>query len=383
MLSRNRARSRSAYADQLSSTGTKHAPFLVPVDDDTALSDTSFARRTNSTELNWPLLPCPRGPLSSLVISAFQREPGTLGSTPSISGVDALSDDDFSLALYLCYEVHYRGVTDNGWEWDPGLLKFRAELERAFENRLRDETAPVTSHSSSEVTSALDEVLRASSGPSLSTFLLETGTLNQFREFCIHRSAYQLKEADPHTFGIPRLTGEAKAAMVEIQYDEYGSGEAAAMHSTLFGNTMRALDLDSAYGSFLEVLPGVTLATVNLVSMFALHRRWRGALVGHLAVFEMTSVEPMGRYSQALERLGIESEGRRFYDVHVTADKRHGLIARDRMVAGLIEDEPELAPDLLFGAAALLMLEQRFATHLLDAWVDNRSSLLPRGRSFD
>jgi hypothetical protein len=157
--------------------------------------------------------------------------------------------------------------------------------------------------------------------------------LDQLCEFCIHRSAYQLKEADPHTFGIPRLTGEAKAAMVEIQFEEYGSGNAAEMHSVLFGNTMRALNLDSSYGSYVEVLPGATLATVNLVSMFALHRRWRAALVGHLAVFEMTSVEPMARYSRALDRFGIGSEGRRFYDVHVKADERHALIARDRMVA--------------------------------------------------
>jgi hypothetical protein len=203
--------------------------------------------------------------------------------------------------------------------------------------------------------------------------------LEQFREFCVHRSAYQLKEADPHTFGIPRLSGEAKAAMVAIQYDEYGSGDPAAMHSTLFGNTMRALGLDASYGSYLEVLPGVTLSTVNLVSMFGLHRRWRAALVGHLAVFEMTSVEPMGRYSRALERFGIGPEGRRFYDVHVTADKRHGEIARDRMVTGLIRAEPALASDLLFGVAALMMLEERFATHLLDAWANSRTSLVPWG----
>jgi hypothetical protein len=91
----------------------------------------------------------------------------------------------------------------------------------------------------------------------------------------------------------------------------------------------------------------------------------------------MTSVEPMGRYSNALARFGIGPEGRRFYDVHVIADERHALIARDRMVAGLIRAEPGLGPDLLFGAAAILMLEQRLTTHLLSAWADNRSSLLP------
>jgi hypothetical protein len=310
------------------------------------------------------------------VITAFSQQPGTLGATPRVVGVDALSDDDFALALYLCYEVHYRAVCDGGWEWDADLLTFRAELEHVFEDRLRDEVAEVRSRFPFEVVSALEELIRAPSGPSLSSYLLESGTLGQLREFCMHRSAYQLKEADPHTFGIPRLTGEAKAAMVEIQYEEYGSGVAAEMHSVLFANTMRALDLEPSCGSYVEVLPGTTLATVNLVSMFALHRRWRAALVGHLAIFEMTSVEPMARYSKALARFGIGPEGRKFYDVHVIADERHALIARDRMVAGLVRAEPELGPDVLFGAATILMLEQKFATHLLGAWALNQSSLV-------
>jgi hypothetical protein len=49
------------------------------------------------------------------------------------------------------------------------------------------------------------------------------------------------------------------------------------------------------------------------------------------------------------------------------------------MVTGLIREEPELASDLHFGVSTLLMLEQRFATHLLDAWAANRSSLVPWG----
>jgi hypothetical protein len=354
---------------------TKVGPSVI-VDDTKSTRNTTSTYEAGTTVLGWPLLPRPRGPLSDSVIAALQRQPGTLGVTPPVSGIDALNDDDFALALYLCYELHYRAESDAGWEWDLNLLKFRAELERVFEDRLRDEVVDIKSRFPNEVVAVLEELIRAPSGPSLSAYLLESGTLDQLREFCVHRSAYQLKEADPHTFGIPRLTGEAKAAMVEIQYEEYGSGDAASMHSTLFGNTMNALGLDSSYGFYVEVLPGTTLATVNLVSMFALHRRWRAALVGHLAVFEMTSVEPMGRYSDALARFGIGPEGRRFYDVHVTADKRHALIARDKMVAGLIRAEPELGADLLFGAAAVLMLERRFASHLLDAWADDRSSLL-------
>jgi len=373
MRSRSSAGRYGASAEEFSSARTA-GQFSVPVGGHQPTSldvDTDAARSSDS-----PVLPRARGPLSAAVISALPRSPGTFGPTPPIAGIDALSDDDFALALYLCYEVHYRAVTDAGWEWDSGLLSFRAELERAFVDRLRDEVVDPGFRFPFEVASTLDELIRAAPGPSLSQHLLESGTLTQLREFCMHRSAYQLKEADPHTFAIPRLTGEAKAAMVEIQYDEYGSGVAADMHSHLFGDTMDALGLDSSYGAYVEVLPGVTLATTNLVSMFALHRRWRGALVGHLAVFEMTSVEPMARYSRALARFGIGSQGRRFYDVHVTADERHAVIARDRMVAGLVRAEPELSGDVLFGAAAVLMLEQRFASHLLGAWAENRTSLV-------
>ena len=324
-------------------------------------------------------LPTPRGALSDFVISAFKGWPGSLGPTPEVTRCDALCDDDFELALYLCYELHYMAIAHPGWEWDPGLLGFRAALERRFVRRLQDEVGELRTGPPAGVSHDLEELIDKSTGPSLSTYLCESGTLDELREFCVHRSAYQLKEADPHTFGIPRLVGEAKAAMVEIQYDEYGSGDATQMHSKLFETTMSAVGLDHTYGAYLDHLPGVTLATVNLVSLFGLHRRWRAALVGHLAIFEMTSVEPMGRYSDALRRLGIGAEGRRFYDVHVDADTRHGAIARDRMVPGLIEAEPDLAGDLLFGAASVLMLEERFARHLLESWSHNCTSLIPWG----
>jgi len=348
-------------------------------------ADTDARSAANSDRPDRPDLPAgpprpvARGPLSSAVLSALRRPPGYLGPTPPMPDVDALVDDDLQLALYCCYELHYRGLAGAhpDWEWDPGLIALRADMERAFLHRLRDEIAPAGLDHGGDVGGALVEMIAGASGPSLSTFLHDSGTLEQFREFCVHRSAYQLKEADPHTFAIPRLGGDAKAAMVEIQHDEYGCGRSADMHSTLFAATLTALDLDPRYGTYLDRLPAVTLATVNLISLFGLHRRWRGATVGHLAVFEMTSVEPMGRYSRALARMGVGPEGRRFFDVHVAADARHGVVALERMVAGLIEIEPQLGDDLLFGAAALLAVEERFARHLLAAWSAPRSSLLP------
>jgi len=324
------------------------------------------------------LRPHPRGPLSAKILDALGGEPGSFGPSPRLSAVDAVTDDDLQLALYVCYELHYREMdgVDSAWEWDPDLLRFRAELERAFLSQLRTEIGPIELPGG-DTAGALVALLDGATGPSLSAFMADRGSVDQLREFCIHRSAYQLKEADPHTFAIPRLSGDAKAAMVEIQYDEYGSGRAGAMHAELFATTMDALGLDATYGAYLNRLPGITLATTNLVSLFALHRRWRAAALGHLAVFEMTSIGPMARYSRAMDRHGIGDAGRHFYDVHVEADARHGVIALDRMVAGLSASEPEAGPDVLFGAAALLKVESAFTQHLLDAWSTRSSSLRP------
>ena len=123
-------------------------------------------------------------------------------------------------------------------------------------------------------------------------------TLEQVEEFLIHRSAYQLKEADPHSWAIARLSGAPKAALVEIQADEYGGGRAERIHAQLFADAMDALGLDSRYGAYLDVIPAQTLATVNLMSLCGLHRRLRGAIAGHLALFEMTSSIPNRRYAE-------------------------------------------------------------------------------------
>jgi hypothetical protein len=290
-----------------------------------------------------------------------------------VDGSHDVWSDDFQLALYCCYELHYQsfaGVCDT-WEWDPGLLGFRAQLERRFEAALRECSGCTDAGVVEEL-----ERLAAAPGPSLSRYVAEHGTMAQFVEFVVHRSAYQLKEADPHTWVIPRLTGAPKAAVVHVQMEEYGDGVEEAVHARLFAEVMEELGLDPTPGRYLDLIPGSTLATTNLISFFGLHRRLRGALVGHLALFEMTSVAPMSRYSAALGRLGGSERARRFYDIHVEADEDHSVVAAHRIAGRLAEDEPALAADITFGARAANEVEAGFASAILGAWDDGRSSLL-------
>lgn len=328
-------------------------------------------------------LPTARGPVTAALIAALAEDDhAALARIPEPEASDPLADEDLQLALYLCYELHYRGLpgVDDRWEWDPGLLGVRRGLEAVFEAALRDAvTAPAPPPDPADMDRALRAVADADDGPSLSAFLAEEGTLEQMREFMVHRSAYQLKEADPHSFAIPRLWGPAKAALVEIQSDEYGGGRPERVHAELFRRAMVSVGLDGAYGAHVDVIPGVTLATVNLMSLLGLHRRLRGAIVGHLALFEMTSCVPNRRYGDALRRLGFGGEAVDFFDEHVEADAVHEALAAVDLAGGLARSEPALARDVLWGAAALVHLDGRWAAHVLDAWRAGRASLRQSG----
>ncbi|MEU7412181.1 iron-containing redox enzyme family protein [Streptomyces sp. NPDC042638] len=321
--------------------------------------------------LRGPQLPTPRGPLSAAV-TAYLRGTGPL-PRPTEAGAADPYGDDLQLALYLCYELHYRGFAGvpADTEWDPDLLRVRAGLEHRFLSALR---ADSPAHDS------LDEALAAllvepAEGTGVSHFLCSEGELWQLREYAALRSLYHLKEADPHAWVLPRLWGRAKAAMAAVEYDEFGGGRAERVHARLFADLMTDLGLDTAYGRHLDAAPAEMLAVVNLMSLFGLHRELRGALVGHFAEVEITSSPGSRRLAEAMRRTGAGPAAEFFYDEHVEADAVHEQVVRHEVIGGLLAEEPELAPDIAFGIDATEYLEGRLAGRLLDDWRAGRSAL--------
>lgn len=321
-------------------------------------------------------LPPPCGPLTA---GLFGRLRGESQELPRLTEIDgALDSRDAQLALYVANELHYGGVegVDDRLEWDPEVSALRTAIEDVMLAELESECDSLPEADPQSLPRQIFDLIAADDAPPLSRFIQTRADIEQFREFVMHRSAYQLKEADPHTFAIPRISGPAKSAMVEIQADEYGGGDPPRMHSALFAKTMLGLGLDPVPGAYVERLPPTTLATVNLITLFALRRSLRGALVGHLAGFEITSPGPNRRYASGLRRLGYDGEVAEFYDEHVEADSVHENIAAFDLAGGLAKQEPQLADQILFGVAALLLTEKRFVAHILDCFESSRSSLV-------
>ncbi|GGX20113.1 iron-containing redox enzyme family protein [Streptomyces lomondensis] len=318
-----------------------------------------------------PRLPRPRGPLSRGV-ATYLRGAGGLPRLEEIVRAEVYGED-LQLALYLCYELHYRGFAgvSPDREWDPGLLRVRAALEQRFLSALRTDA---------RVHDSLDEALadllvEPVDGTGVSHFLRDEGELWHLREYAAQRSLYHLKEADPHAWVLPRLWGRAKAAMAAVEFDEWGGGRAERVHARLFADLMADLGLDTTYGRYLDAASAEALVTVNLMSLFGLHRALRGALVGHFATVEITSSPGSRRLAEAMRRTGAGPAAEHFYDEHVEADAVHEQVVRHDVIGGLLEQEPYLAPDVTFGIDATEFVEERFGARLLADWRASRSSL--------
>ena len=325
-----------------------------------------------------PKLPRAIGPLSSTVIDTLQRGRPALHARPI--DVPLCEADpyglDLQLALYVCYELHYRGFAgvNPRWEWNPGLLHVRGRLEDAFLSAVRNDVGEIGPYeTAADAMDTLSVEPVDGSGPSY--YLRNTGTWEQMREYFVHRSLYHLKEADPHAFAIPRLIGQAKASFVAVEFDEYGGGRGHLVHQQLFADLMDAAGLDSTYLAYLDTVSADALASVNLMSLFGLHRELRGAAIGHFASTEITSSPGSRRLVEALERMGAPDPCVGFYREHVEADAVHEQVVRTDVVGDLVAREPHLDRDVVFGIKARDFVEDRLAAHVMACWRAERSSL--------
>ena len=326
-------------------------------------------------------VPTPRGPLTTVLVESLTTgRPAKAGLGRAAASADPASDDDLQLGLWMLYELHYRGFdgVSDAAEWRPDLLRVRAELEKVFEQQLRAETWEFTaalSQAGADFADSMFAAIEDYASPPLASFVHRKASHQQLCEVLVQRSIYQLKEADPHSWGISRLEGPAKVALVELLYDEYGAGRPERLHSRLFADTLAECGLDPTYGRYVDDVPAITLAVNNAMSMCGLHRRLTPALMGHLAAFEATSSLPARRYAGSLRRLGLGDRAAAYFDEHVEADAVHEQVAIRDICGRLVADDPTLLPDVAFGAGVCLLLDARAAEFTLQRWTSGASAL--------
>jgi pyrroloquinoline quinone (PQQ) biosynthesis protein C len=283
-----------------------------------------------------------------------------------------LDDADTQLALWTIYELHYRGFdgVPPDREWDPGLLTIRLSIESRLEQELREATRDVV-HGvpvDGDIGQQLLDLVAADDSPSAAAFMQRKASRAQLVDYLRERSVQQLKESDAQSFVLPRLEGAAKAALAELQYDEYGGGRPERLHATLYADALEAAGLDRTYGAYIDEVSALSLACTNVMTMFGLNRRLRGAAMGHLAAFEASSSVPCRKIAGGLERVGFPPTVTDYFHEHVEADAVHEHVASNDICGAMVAQDPTLREDVLFGAASCLHLDALAGAELLDRW---------------
>ena len=198
-------------------------------------------------------LPAPRGHMSAALVAALRSAPVPRPALLVSGGTREPSlDDDLQISLWTCYRLRTRGFDDAHPAWDdhPALAQFQSALEARWEQGLRalEETTPQP---------ALDGA-----------------------------GAAELRKHD--AFWHPRR--EMRSALRDIHGDAYGSRDERT-HSVLFTVTLRDLDC----GTGVDEMPAPTLALANALSLFGMHQRLVGALVGFLTAVDTIGGDPFAQ----------------------------------------------------------------------------------------
>jgi hypothetical protein len=313
------------------------------------------------------LIPKPRGTLSQTLFELMRSRPDELDT---IRGMRPEHPDDAQISLWALYELSYRGFEDveESLEWHPDLVALRGELEADLEAGLRERFRAAVGEPPAWSPEAFFDFCADHDGPSLAAFVHRDADADQVLDLLRLRSIYHLKEADWVAWQVPRLDDATKAALMELQYDEYGTGDPHRLHAGLFARGLEATGLSPVYGAYIDEAPTEILEQNNAMSLFGLNRRLRGAALGHLAAFEATSSLPSRRLAQGMRRLCLPEEMAAYYDEHVEADAVHEQLAVRTICGALLAAEPTLAADVFLGAFSCLDLEDRVAHLLLGEW---------------
>ncbi len=322
-------------------------------------------------------VPFARGELSNHVFARLQREPRDLGWLPPLAAIDG---DDFQVTLFLLQELSFRRIA--------GVCVPRGKTSRPCSR-----SGPRSRGSRNA----------GSATPCTSRAVVRRKWATRSSNCSTSRRAFALRVGrdERHARTPPRVphaqsrlsTQGSRPALVRDSSTASGAGEDGAAR-----DPTRRVRPPRAERGARRVVPrnargarprprrrerhrspaGVDVAHEHRAEQFRSITPAARSVPRHLAVFEMTSVEPMARYASACRRLlhgERATQAARFFDVHVAADGLHQRIALERLVGGFATQYPEEASELLFGAAALLMIEGELASHLLTSWADGRTSL--------
>ncbi|HJZ84687.1 MAG TPA: iron-containing redox enzyme family protein [Polyangia bacterium] len=192
------------------------------------------------------------------------------------------------------------------------------------------------------------EELRASGpgqGDPLFPWLETTATMREMRWFLTQEVAGEAGFDDLVALAQIKLPIQPKLELARNYWDEMGRGGEPGMHGPMLARVARTLEVDLTA----DVVPEA-LALANLVTAFAVNRRYAYHAIGALGVIELTAPDRTRSVNLGLKRLGVNAHVRQYFALHSTLDIEHSIAWNREVLRPLVAQQPAIAVALAEGA---------------------------------
>ena len=182
-------------------------------------------------------------------------------------------------------------------------------------------------------------------GDPLFPWLAQEASLSEMKWFLRQELAGEAGFDDLVALTQLKLPARPKLELARNYWDEMGQGHASGMHGPMLDLLAEEVGLDTKN----EVV-WQSLALGNLMTAFAMNRRYAFQSVGALGVIELTAPGRAALVNAGLKRLGITGEGRRYFALHATLDVKHSEAWNREVIGPLVEMDPRCARPIAEGA---------------------------------
>jgi len=157
--------------------------------------------------------------------------------------------------------------------------------------------------------------------PYYHNFIRNDATVDDIRAYVIQESVVDRRFDDLLAMMQVGTAGTAKMEIASNFWDEMGNGNPDEVHTHLFNNIFKVLDIDSK--ELEESLTAAALLSGNLAVLLCRYRSFYPEAVGFLGMTEWLVPDRFVQVLHAWDRLGLPAVGVVYHRLHVTIDSQH------------------------------------------------------------
>lgn len=283
--------------------------------------------------------------------------------------------DAFKTVQRMLAKIHSRAfeIPDRV---NPRLSPIRDDIDIALrieERMLAHEDAfidmaecPDVSRGGAEFVRGLKVLVRAHPAnrhPFYIEFLPETASVSDIAYYLTQESALDPRFDDFIALMQIGMAVGPKLELAANYWDEMGNGAQARVHTVMFDEALNEVGATPQYIE--KNLSASALECGNLSALLALRKPLVYRAIGSFAVTEFLFPRRCSQLLEAWQRNALSAHGIEYHREHIGIDARHASGFFRNVIIPLVEDKPEIAPEVYWGALARLNSSQRYLDEIM------------------